>query len=191
VLGFAFKAGLPLIAAAGLLAHSSAGLAAGPIGLTDVTGKVGDCTAPVSNGVCAPLFDGHQLLWPGEAPQTATVAIGYHGQAPAALALYVSDFTARAAGSGPSCTASDPAAKLDLRIVQAGSLIYSGTLSDLAGAHHDAPTALPLQSPAGSGGSSWHPGDSSTFTFSVGLDASADNAYMGCVTTAGLTWVAG
>ncbi|HEX6548896.1 MAG TPA: hypothetical protein VF134_09160 [Candidatus Dormibacteraeota bacterium] len=194
MLGTVLKVGVPLVAAGLLLTHSTApGLAAGPIGLTNVTGHSGDCAAPTTNAVCAPLFDGHEMLWPGRKLAPATVEIGYHGSQPASVVgLYVSRFETRTPGSGASCTAPDPASTLDLSIDQGGQTIYQGTLSDFASAHGAARTLLPLRAGHdGSGtGERWQPGDSSTFSFTVGLDASAGNSYMGCVSSADLTWLA-
>ena len=71
-------------------------------------------------------------------------------------------------------------------------LACQGTLSDFAALHSDPSTLLHLADiQAGAGQvDRMAGGDSSLFTLVVGLNISADNEYMGCVSTADITWFA-
>ncbi len=179
MLRVALKASVPLLAAAGLLMHSLPGEAASRIGLTDEAGLPGDCRTPVHDAACARLFDGSQPLSPGGPANAMRVRISYQGGKPAAaLGVYVANFTARTPGSAAICTAPDPTDKLNVRLAQGSTVVYDGTLSELAREH------------AGPAGSLQLRPQSSTFTIAVSLDPTAGNSYMGCVSTADLVWIA-
>jgi len=173
---------VPLALAAIALLHGAFadGLASeGGVGLTDVSGQPGDCTAPSRQAACATLFDGRQLLFPGGPAAERSVAVAWNGSRPAAaLGLYVDNFSSRNSRSQAGCTAPDPASRLDLTVTQDGRAIYEGTLSDFAQNHGSATTALRAR------------GESGRFTIAVSLDSAADNSYMGCVSTADLVWIA-
>ena len=171
----------PLLVAGIAVLHTGfgAGLAADSgVGLTNVTGQGGDCTAPTRLAACAPLFDGTGVLFPGGPAVERSVTVTYHGGHASAFGLYLDQFTSREARSQPGCTTADPADKLDLAITQDGRLLYQGTLSSFHREHGTAPDALPLH------------GDSGRFTISVAMERSADNSYMGCVSTTDLVWIA-
>lgn len=172
----------PLALAVVALLHGAFadGLASeGGVGLTDVSGQPGDCTAPTRQAACATLFDGRQLLYPGGPAVERSLSVTWHGSRPAGrLGLYVNNFSSRSLRSQAGCTATDPASMLDLRVTQDGRPLYDGTLSDFAQNHGSAPDALPGR------------GESGRFTIAVALDEAADNGYMGCVSTADLVWIA-
>lgn len=181
-LGYLVKAA-PLALAAAALWHGAfpGGLASeGGVGLTNIAGQAGDCTAPVRNAACATLFDGRDILFPGGPAAQRAVTVTWHGGGrPASfLGLFVNNFSSRNARSQPACTAPDPASRLDLSIKEDSRLLYQGTLAAFARDHGSAPSALQAA------------GDSGRFTIAVGLDEIADNSYMGCVSTADLVWTA-
>jgi hypothetical protein len=181
------------IAIALLTAGVQGAFAADGIGLTNVAGAAGDCSTPTANGACATLFKGDDLMWPGKQPATAAATIAYHGHATSNdFGVYLSKFESRSAKSGAACTAADPAARITLTIRQGETVVYQGSLSDFAGAHHDPSSLLPLRGGRDGSGATgrWAQGDSSTFIISVGLDISADNSYMSCVSTADIAWLA-
>lgn len=189
----ALKIGAPVAIALGLLIHTVTGaFASETVGLTNVSGAAGDCNYSTSNGVCATLFTGAHNMWPGKTPELATVTIGYKGATTHAFGVYLSKFESHSARSGAYCTAADPADKMNVVIRQGATIVYSGSLSEFGAAHHDPTSLLTLRGgQSGSGQSGrWISGDSSTFTISVGLDISADNPYMSCVTTADIAWMA-
>jgi hypothetical protein len=181
------KPGLLLVAAAlalGAVAllHGSFndGLASeGGIGLTNVSGRAGDCVTPTRQAACATLFDGSASLFPGGPAIERSLTVTWHGNGHAASAfgLYVGNFTSHN-GRSAACAAADPAARLDLSVSQDGTLLYTGTLSEFARDHGSAPNALLAH------------GDSGRFSIAVSLDRAADNTYMGCVSTADLVWTA-
>lgn len=172
----------PLLLAAIALLHTGAGdgLAADSgLGLTNVSGQAGDCTVPARLTACATLFDGSATIFPGGPAVERSVTVTWHGSTrPSSFGLHLDHFSSRDARSQPGCTAADPAAKLDLAVSQDGVLLYAGTLSGFHREHGAAPDALPLR------------GDSGRFTISVAMDRSADNSYMGCVSTTDLVWIA-
>jgi hypothetical protein len=190
----ALKIVAPAAAAVALLAAGVQGVfASDGVGLTNIAGAAGDCATPVTNAACATLFKGAEPMWPGKQPEAATLNIAYHGHSETqAFGLYLSKFESRSVQSGPSCTAADPADKLNLTIRQGTVTIYQGTLSDFARTHHDPLTILPLSGGHDGAGQAgrWVDGDASVFTISVGLDISADNPYMTCVSTTDLAWLA-
>ena len=177
---WALRAG-PLGLAIIALLHSGFGdgvAAEAGLGLTNVSGRAGDCTAPTRLAACAPLFDGTESLLPGGPPIARSVTVTWQGARPSVFGLYVDRFLSRDPRSQPICTAADPAGKLILRVDQDGTPLYQGTLSDFQRDHGSASDALHLL------------GDSGRFTISIALDRSADNAYMGCVASADLVWIA-
>jgi hypothetical protein len=172
---------VPLALAAAALLHGffPDGLASeGGVGLSNVSGRAGDCVAPTRHAACAPLFDGSELLFPGGAPVAREVDVTWHGGHATSLGLYVDNFSSRDARSQPACTAADPADRLDLAVSQDGTLLYEGTLARFARDHGTAAGALDAH------------GDSGRFRIAVALDRAAGNSYMGCVSTAGLVWIA-
>ena len=193
-LAAALKIAAPLVVVAALAVHSfGSAFAAEPIGLTNQSGGIGACSAPTQNSSCATLFQGSAVMWPGKAPEQAHVTIGYHGgSASGIFGVYLPRFESKSARSSSLCTAPDPASKLNLIIVQGQTTIYDGTLAAFAAAHHDPSTVLHLSGGHNGSGAAdrWAGGDASDFTLSVGLDISADNPYMGCVSTADIAWFA-
>jgi hypothetical protein len=177
---FVLKAA-PLVLATIALLHAGIGdgLAADSgVGLTNVTGRAGDCTTPTRMAACAPLFDGSGLFFPGGPAVQRSVTVTWHGGHPSTFGLYLDNFTRHDARSQPGCTAADPTDKLNLVVAQDGSVLYQGTLSSFQREHGTAPDALRLR------------GSSGRFTISVAMDLSANNAYMGCVSTTDLVWIA-
>lgn len=173
-----------LVSLAVLLGSVGSAFGSDQLTMTNISGQAGDCRTPASGGICAPLFTGDTLLVPGRQIERR-VAIGYHGGRPTRrFGVYATDFHTRSAASAPYCTAPDPADKLDLVIREDGQTIYDGTLATFAAAHDSPRAALPV------GGGRWTDGRHSTFTLAVSLDPAAGNAYMGCVSTAGLAWYA-
>jgi hypothetical protein len=172
----------PLLLAAIAIFHTGfdPGLAADSgVGLTNVSGQAGDCTAPTRLAACATLFDGSGMLFPGGPAVERSLTVTWHGSShPSAFGLYFDKFTSRDVRSQPGCTTLDPTDKLDLTVTQDGRLLYQGTLSSFHREHGSAPDALPLH------------GDSGRFTISVAMEQSADNSYMGCVSTTDLVWIA-
>jgi hypothetical protein len=171
----------PLLLAAIALFHTGFGDGQASdvgVGLTNVSGQAGDCTAPTRLAACARLFDGSGVLFPGGPAVERSVTVTYHGGHASGFGLYLDQFTSRDGRSQPGCTTADPADKLDLAVSQDGRLLYQGTLSDFHREHGTAPDALPLH------------GDSGRFTISVAMERSADNTYMGCVSTTDLVWIA-
>lgn len=191
----AIKLAVPVLAAAVLAFHQlTSALAAPPIGLTNVAGAAGDCTSPSQSAVCATLFPaGASPLYPGGPAEKAQVTITYRASnATSSFGLYLSKFAARAPQSAAVCSAADPASMLDLTVRQGATTIYQGSLSAFAAAH-SGPTSM-LHLAGGHDGSGaadrWQNGDSSSFSISVALDRAADNAYMGCASTADIDWMA-
>ena len=173
----------PFALAAVALLHGSLGdglASEGGIGLTNVSGRAGDCVSPTRQAACATLFDGSAGLFPGGPAIERSLTVTWHGNGHAASAfgLFVDNFTSHDARSQAGCTAADPAARLDLSVSQDGTVLYAGTLSEFARDHGSAPHALPAQR------------DSGRFSIAVSLDRAADNSYMGCVSTADLVWTA-
>lgn len=188
----ALKVLVPAAVAIGLLAHSVTGaFASDAVGMTNVTGAAADCSQPVHDGACATLFKGSEVMWPGKPPEQATVGIKYTGSATHVFGVYFSKFASRSTLSGAYCTTADPADKMNLVIAQAGRIVYQGTLSQFAAAHHDPSSVLVLNGGRDGAGQPgrWASGDASSFQISVGLDRSADNPYMSCVTTADIAWI--
>lgn len=76
----ALKIIVPATAALAVLAAGAQGVfASDGVGLTNIAGTARDCSAPVTHGACASLFDGAEPMWPGKQPEVATVTIAYHG----------------------------------------------------------------------------------------------------------------
>lgn len=189
----ALKIAAPTVIALGLLVRTMTGaFASETVGISNVAGAAGDCAYATGNGVCATLFTGARNMWPGKAPEQATVTIGYKGTTTHAFGVYLTRFQSRSPRSGALCQAADPALKMNLVISQGSEVIYSGSLSAFGAAHGDSTTMLELRGGHDGSGESgrWADGDSSNFTISVGLDESADNDYMGCVTTTDIAWLA-
>jgi hypothetical protein len=148
------------------------------------------CSQAASSQVCGNLFAAGASLVPGGAATSRTVTLTYSGSAASGAAgLYLQGFQTRTAASAPTCTAIDPAAKLDLTVAENGRTLYEGTLSDFAAIHSDPAGRLVL---AGATGRDDHfnPGDRVAVTLSIALDRSAGNAYMGCASTTDFVWFA-
>jgi len=173
-----------LVSLAMLMGSLTSAFAGDQLTMTNVTGSSADCTRPASGGVCASLFPAGTPLSPGKTV-SRQVTIGYHGgRTTSEFGLYATDFETKSAQSAAFCTATDPATKLDLLVRDGEEVLFSGTLAEFAGLHSNPQSLLTV------GGGQWKKGTSATFTFSVTLDVSADNPYMGCVSTAGLAWYA-
>jgi hypothetical protein len=148
------------------------------------------CTQSASSQVCGSLFGAGAPLVPGGPGTTRTVTLTYSGSAASSAAgLYLQGFQTRTASSASTCTAADPATKLDLTVKENGRTVYQGTLSDFAALHSTSAGRLVL---AGATGQDDHfnPGDRVAVTLAVALDRSAGNADMGCVSATDFVWFA-
>lgn len=148
------------------------------------------CSQSASSQVCGDLFPAAGPMTPGGPALSRTVTLTYSGSAASTEAgLYLQGFQSRTAASALTCTAADPASKLDLTISQGGRTLYQGSLSDFAAAHSDPADRFAL---AGTSGrpDSWNPGDKVDASLAVGLDQSAGNEYMGCTSTTDFIWFA-
>ncbi len=136
---------------------------------------------------------------PGAADKVNSVTITYVGSiTTAGFGVYAANFTTKGGGSGATCTAADPASKINLQIEQGSTIIYPtsgsgyGTLAAFAAAYPSSGTSLRLK--GGTNGSGalniWTTNDTSAFTIKVNLDATADNTYQGCQSLADLVWFA-
>ena len=187
------KLAAPLLVAGAIALRTLTGFAGtDTIGLTNVSGAAGDCVTATTNARCATLFQGREVMWPGKAPMKANVTITYHGSGTHGFGVYLSSFASKSARSSSLCQAADPADKMNLKIEQGGNTVYEGTLSAFAALYHDSTAMLHLAGGHNGAGTvdRWAGNDSSDFTLSVGLDLSADNPYMGCVSTADIAWLA-
>ncbi len=188
------KLATPLATVITLALHQLTGAAAAPtIGLTDVAGVAADCSAPTASAACASLFRSAAQLYPGGPAEVVKVTVGYHAGPPShAFGVYLPTFSSRHDANAPTCSAADPAGKLDLTIAQGARPIYQGTLAAFATAHSAPASMLHLRGGRDGSGAvdRWRDGDRSTFTITVALNASADNAYMGCVSSADIAWLA-
>jgi hypothetical protein len=123
------------------------------------------------------IFPSGAALAPGEVATGSVQFARHHGLSNHRLGLYVSRYSSRAEASSALCTAADPADKVVLTIRSDSGAIYDGTLSDFAAKHGSASSALTLRDVT-----------KETVTFTMLLDQSSGNAYMGCRSTADLTW---
>ena len=178
----------------------------GTMTMTNVAGSVvsgSDCSTSTSNGTCATLFSaGTTGFVPGGADSTNTVTITYTGTiTTATFGLHVANYASEAVSSPASCTAADPASKINLQIVQGsgpGTIIYPiigsgyGTLANFATTYTGTGALLHLDGGTDGSGATdvWANGDNSLFTINVNLDASADNTYQGCLSEADFVWYA-
>ncbi|MCS7003088.1 MAG: hypothetical protein NZ518_09600, partial [Dehalococcoidia bacterium] len=178
-------------------------LASGTVLMTNVAGTAvagSNCTTGTPNGNCATLFNvTNTNLRPGDPDTVNTVTITYVGSlTTAAFGLHVANFTSRGAGSAATCTASDPASRINLQIRQGSAIIYPtsgsgyGTLAAFAAAYPNQSTRLALRGGANGSGALnvWATNDQSEFTIRINLDASADNTYQGCQTLVDFVWFA-
>jgi hypothetical protein len=118
------------------------------------------------------LFTDSSPLAPGRSA-VRSVTVGKSGQ----VGIFLTNFNSRSAASAPTCTAPDPADRINFTIITDSGPVYQGTLNDFASQHASAATALQL----GNTGSQ-------KIVFEAGLDSSAGNAYMGCRSTADFNW---
>jgi hypothetical protein len=130
----------------------------------------------VHPGGSEPLFSAEDRMTPGWV-QSRSVTVSRHGGPADEVGLYVTSFNPRSPESSHLCTAPDPADRVNLTINTRQETVYEGTLSDFARRHASAESALRL-----------HHVTTEVVTFTVGLHSSAGNSYMGCRSTANLTW---
>lgn len=176
--------------------------AAGSMTMTNVAGTAAsgsNCSAATNSGTCATLFTASTSLQAGGSDLTNTVTIAYTGSvATGDFRLYGTSYSSKSGSSSPSCTATDPAAKINLRVKQGTTIIYPtsgtgyGTLAGFASTYTSTNNGLQLKGGNDGSGSAgvWSSGDQSTFTIAVNLDASADNTYQGCQSVVSLNWYA-
>jgi hypothetical protein len=130
---------------------------------------------------------GAVALAPGGAPARTESEVSYQGSSPVAVRLYLRNFEARSLASLRTCTAANPARRFALVIRSGASLLFSGSLAQLASDAADPHSAL--QVPAPDGRSKWRAGQRALVTTTVGLERAADNTYMGCSSHAELAWL--
>lgn len=183
--------------------------AAGTLTMTNVAGTAvsgTNCTTATNSGTCATLFaagtagtTGLTNFKPGGSDVTNTVAITYTGSIPTGdFRLYTTSYATKGAGSSALCTATDPAAKLNLQIKVGSTIIYPttgtgyGTLKEFATTYTSTSNGLQLKGGTNGAGSVgvWATDDAGTYTISVNLDSSADNPYQGCQSEASFNWYA-
>ena len=183
--------------------ENPATFANGTMTMTNVAGTVvsgSNCTADTNSGVCAAIFSAATTaLKPGGTDKSNTVTITYTGSVPTGdFRLYATGYTSKTASSSAFCTATDPATKINLQIRQGASVIFPtsgigyGTLAAFSGAYSTPTNGLRLNGGTQGAGSAgvWSTADLSTFTIAVNLDATADNPYQGCQSTATFVWYA-
>ena len=180
-------------------ANPNEGISTGIVVMTNVAGSVvsgSNCSGSTLNGTCATTFQTSNDI-PGEVDKTNTVTITYTGTIGTGnFVLYAGNYTSKATGSTGSCTATDPASKLDLQIQQGSTIIYPtsgsgyGTLSGFAATFASAASGLALKGGTNGLGSPgvWTTNDSSVFQVALHLDTSAGSTYAGCVSVADLFW---
>jgi len=175
------------IGAAILAGTAHAGFVSSPATLTQ-SGP--GCSQSASSQVCGNLFAAAGPMAPGGPALSRTVTLTYSGSAASTEAgLYLQGFQSRTAGSAATCTAADPASRLDLTVSEGGQTLYQGTLSDFAAEHSDPAGRLALTGAAGRP-DTFNPGDRVNVTLAIGLDRSAGNEYMGCSSTTNFVWIA-
>ncbi len=175
----------------------------GSMTMTNVAGTAvsgSDCSTSTSSGTCATLFSaGSTSMPPGAADKTNSATITYTGSiTTASFGLYATNYTSVGGGSAASCTAVNPASKINLQVKQGATIIYPtggsgyGTLSGFAAAYTGTGAMLHLKGGTNGSGSVdvWATNNNSAFTINVNLDSSADNTYQGCQSLADLVWYA-
>lgn len=144
------------------------------LGATPAQGFVAEppSVAVANAGGRGPLFTADTMLAPGKMAVRSVMVGNTSG-----VAIFLSNFKSRGADSAPTCTAPDPADRINLTIITDGNPAYQGTLTDFASRHASAQNALHLGGPG-----------TQTIIFKAGLDWQAGNAYMGCRSTADFNW---
>ena len=175
------------IGAAILAGTAHAGFVTAPPSLTQ-SGP--GCSQSASSQVCGNLFTAAGPMVPGGPALSRTVTLAYSGSAASTEAgLYLQGFQSRTADSAATCSAADPASKLDLTISEGGSTLYQGSLSDFAAAHSDPAGRFALAGATGRP-DTFNPGDRVDVSLAIGLDRSAGNEFMGCLSTTDFVWFA-
>jgi hypothetical protein len=148
---------------------------------------VGDTSCIQASTRCDLRFAGNDNLYPGGPPALAAVEVAYrsHSQR-AAVQLYVAEFEGRSVLSSPLCTATSPATLFNVAINAERHALYAGSLDALARLASTPGGGLFVPAPGGH--PRWMPGDGQQVTISIGLDRSADNAYMGCSVQVAFGW---
>jgi hypothetical protein len=120
-------------------------------------------------------------LAPGET-RLVHAEIVYRGVRPArSVGVFAANLSDPALGTSPLCRSSDLSDRLELEITTAaGSLLYRGSVAELARSHGDPSTSVRLAGPIGVG--RWK------VRFAVRLDPTADNSYMGCRASVDINW---
>jgi hypothetical protein len=120
-------------------------------------------------------------LVPGET-RLVHAEFAYHGLRPArSLGIFAAKLSDPAPGTSPLCRSSELSDRLGLEITTAaGTLLYRGSVADLARSHGDPSTSVRLAGPIVAG--------SSRVRFAVRLDPGVDNTYMGCRATVDINW---
>ena len=175
----------------------------GSMTMTNVAGTAVsgiNCTTATTNGTCATLFSSSTTgFQPGGADSSNTVTITYTGSiTTASFGLHAANYTSESGGSAASCTAADPASKLNLQIKQGSTIVYPtsgsgyGSLSSFATTFSSNAALLHLDGGSNGAGTldQWATSDSSVFTININLDTSADNTYQGCQSQTDFVWYA-
>ncbi|WP_029145157.1 hypothetical protein [Microbacterium luticocti] len=153
------------------IANNGNTAATGTLAMKESSGTATCTSGPTGAATCATInkYGGNTAMVPGGAPVVTTVTITNTGTAPA------NTFTLApgACTSAPTSQTANLCDKLRVVVAQDGTQIYAGTAAGF--------TAV-LSRPALAAGAS------STFTFSVSIDSSADNAYQGLTASQPLVW---
>lgn len=170
-----------------------------PIEVTVSEPAVADvCPDQAGTKTCEAIFSADTTGFvPGAPDKVNAVTLTYHSPQPARMVgLYAANFVARDAASNRHCTASDPAVKINLQILQGTEIVYPasgvgyGTLAQFAKDYGPGKAWLPLRSLRSFGLGTWLTNDSTRLTFRANLDRSADNTYQGCISRSDFVWVA-
>ena len=168
-----------------------------------------NCTTATNTGVCATLFTPAATSFvPAGAPATNGLTITYTGAVKTSdFRLYVASYVPKTATSSSLCGAPDaaadpnnPASRIELQVAQGAAVIFPvggaagsfGTLRAFADSFNGPATGLQLRGGTNGSGApgGWRKNDSSTFTVTLRLAASASNLYQGCRTGFDLVWFA-
>ena len=188
--------------------------AAGTLTMTNVTPNVNggaNCAAETYSSTCATLFKaggapatsgttGLTNFKPGGPDTSNTVAITDKGTFQTGdFRLYGANYATKGAGANATlCTATDPAAKVNMQVAVGSTVIYPvagtgyGTLKEFAATDAGAGTGLVLKGGANGAGAAgkWDTNDAGTYTIRVNLDTTADNTYQGCQSSLDFVWYA-
>lgn len=173
---------------------------AGTVAMTNVAGTAvsgSNCTTETNNGTCATLFTASNMR-PGGADLTNSVTISYTGTLQTSdFRIFTSAYTSKTTGSSALCTATDPAASINIQLKAGSTIVFPtsgtgyGTLAAFAAAYSSPTNGLQLKGGTNGSGTAgvWSQNDSALYTINVNL-SSVDNTYQGCQSTVSLNWYA-